>query len=166
MRRIAMGCSLVAMTALGSMASGGASTAEPDHESDFNLRFVGPKVGNRIAAVAGVPGDPSVYYAGAASGGVWKSVDGGNRWEPIFDKQPAAAIGALAVAPSEPNTVWAGRGEAWVIRDSDVLATGFTSRSLPARPGPTWDHRSPVESAASPFTRRIPTSYLPASCDA
>src|SRR5215468_6563355 len=78
---------------------------QPDSEEEGQLRFrfVGPEVGNRIAAVAGIPGDPSTYYAGAASGGVWKSVDGGNRFVPIFDKQPAAAIGALAVSPSNPS---------------------------------------------------------------
>src|SRR5258708_931943 len=121
MRKITRGYWLVALAAIGSMASAGASAADAEHESDFKFRFVGPKVGNRIAAVAGIPGDPSVYYAGAASGGVWKSVDGGNLWEPIFDKQPAAAIGALAVARSEPNTVWAGTGEAWGPRATDVM---------------------------------------------
>ena len=59
------------------------------NQDPFRFRFVGPIVGNRIASVAGVPGDPNVYYAGAASGGVWKTTDGGNRWEPIFDKEPA-----------------------------------------------------------------------------
>ena len=98
---------------------------EPNQdEGKLRFRFVGPRNGNRIAAVAGIPGDPSTYYAGAASGGVWKSVDGGNRWEPIFDKQHVAAIGALAVAPSQPSTVWAGTGEAWVIRESDVMGDG------------------------------------------
>jgi photosystem II stability/assembly factor-like uncharacterized protein len=100
---------------------------QPDAEEDgqFRFRFVGPRVGNRIASVAGVPGDPSTYYAGAASGGVWKSTDGGNRWTPIFDKQPVAAIGALAVAPTDASVVWAGTGEAWVIRDSDVIGNGI-----------------------------------------
>src|SRR5579863_4115328 len=90
-----------------------ALAAEPDddHESAFKFRFVGPNVGNRIAAAAGIPGAPRTYYAGAASGGVFKSVDGGNRWKPLFHKQSAAAIGALAVAPPEPSTVWAGTGE-------------------------------------------------------
>src|SRR5690242_19769390 len=69
-------------------------------EAGFRFRFIGPVVGNRIAAIAGIAGDASTYYAGAASGGIWKSVDGGNRWEPIFDEEPVAAIGALAVAPS------------------------------------------------------------------
>lgn len=113
------------------------SAAEPDHESDFKFRFVGPKTGNRIAAVAGIAGDPSTYYAGAASGGVFKSEDGGNIWVPVFDKQSAAAIGALAVAPSVPSTVWAGTGEAWAIRDSDVMGNGIY-KSLDA--GKTWTH--------------------------
>ena len=71
---------------------------------------IGPE-GNRISAVAGVAGDPLVYYAGAASGGICKTTDGGVHWEPIFDDQPVQSIGALAVAPSDPNTVWAGTGE-------------------------------------------------------
>ena len=75
--------------------AGNAQQPDDEEESQFRFRFVGPKVGNRIAAVAGIPGDSSTYYAGAASGGIWKSIDGGNRWMPIFDKQPAAAIGSL-----------------------------------------------------------------------
>jgi photosystem II stability/assembly factor-like uncharacterized protein len=143
MRKKTLGYWLAALAAFGGMAAVGAPAADPDQESGFRFRFVGPKVGNRIAAIAGVPGDPSVYYAGAASGGVWKSVDGGNRWAPMFDKQPAAAIGALAVAPSEPNTVWAGTGEAWVIRDSDVMGNGIY-KSLDA--GKTWTNMGLPES--------------------
>jgi photosystem II stability/assembly factor-like uncharacterized protein len=127
---------LVTMAALVSMAATAAApSADAEKESDFKFRFVGPKVGNRIASVAGVAGDPSVYYAGAASGGVWKSADGGNRWMPVFDKQTAAAIGALAVAPSQPSTVWAGTGEAWVIRDSDMMGNGIYKSTDAGR---TW----------------------------
>lgn len=100
---------------------------DPDEEKQTQpkFRFVGPRVGNRVASIAGIPGDPSTYYAGAASGGVWKSTDGGNHWIPVFDKQPAAAIGSLAVSVSDPSTAWAGTGEAWVIRDSDVMGNGI-----------------------------------------
>jgi len=110
---------------------------QPQDENSFRFRFVGPSAGNRVAAAAGIPGDPSTYYAGAASGGVWKTTDGGNRWVPIFDKEPVQAIGALAVAPSDPNVVWAGTGEAWAIRDSDVMGNGVY-KSTDA--GKTWTH--------------------------
>lgn len=111
-------------------------------EDSFRFRFVGPIVGNRIASVAGIPGDPSTYYAGAASGGVWKSTDGGNRWYPIFDKQTAAAIGAIAVAPSDQNVIWVGTGEAWAIRDSDLMGDGVY-RSTDA--GKNWTRVGLVE---------------------
>src|SRR5437016_1632396 len=110
---------------------------EKHEEPGFHFRFIGPVVGNRIAAIAGIAGDPNTYYAGAASGGVWKTVDGGNRWQPIFDDQPVEAIGALAVAPSDRSIVWAGTGEAWAIRDSDVGGNGVY-RSMDA--GTTWTH--------------------------
>src|SRR5437588_12776533 len=113
----------------------GAGLAQPPGALRF--RFVGPAVGNRIAAVAGVPGDPSTYYAGAASGGVWKSIDGGESWAPVFDGQPVAAIGTLAVSPSNPNIVWAGTGEAWAIRDSDLMGNGVYKS---ADAGKTWTH--------------------------
>ena len=106
--------------------------AEPE---PLKWRFMGPSVGNRIAAVAGVPGDPTIYYAGAASGGVWKSTDSGATFTPVFDGQRVAAIGALAVAPTDPNIVWAGTGEAWVIRPSDVIGDGIY-KSTDA--GATW----------------------------
>ena len=126
---------LIVIAALGGMAALTAAAQDSEKESAFRFRFVGPRVGNRISAVAAVAGDPSVYYAGAASGGVWKSIDGGNRWNPIFDKENVAAIGALAVAPSEPSTVWAGTGEAWAIRDIDVMGSGIYKSTDAGR---TW----------------------------
>ncbi len=112
-----------------------AQQSDSEEEGPLRFRFVGPKTGNRVSAIAGIPGDATTYYAGAASGGVWKSTDGGNVWKPVFDKQPAAAIGALAVAPSDPSTVWAGTGEAWAIRDIDVMGNGIY-KSVDA--GKTW----------------------------
>ena len=87
-----------------------AQDVSPELYQDLKYRHIGP-VGNRVAAVAGVAGDPLTYFAGAASGGIWKSEDGGEYWRPIFDDHPEHAIGALAVAPSDPQIVWAGTGE-------------------------------------------------------
>ena len=67
---------------------------------ELEYRHIGP-VGNRVSAVVGVPGDPNVYFIGAASGGVFKTVDGGVHWDPVFDDQPAQSIGALAVDPDQ-----------------------------------------------------------------
>src|ERR671925_924226 len=125
-------CCLSASITLQAQRRGGG--AAPD---GLTFRFVGPVVGNRVASIAGVPGDPSIYYAGAASGGVWKTTDGGIRWTPVSDSLPVAAIGALAVAPSDSSIVWAGTGEAWAIRDSDVIGDGIY-KSVDA--GRTWTH--------------------------
>src|SRR5579872_6326702 len=128
---------LIVLAALGSMAASSAVAADTETESAFKFRFVGPRVGNRIASVAGVPGDPTTYYAGAASGGVWKSTNNGTSWAPVFDSQPVQAIGALAVAPSDHKTIWAGTGEAWVIRDSDMMGNGIYKSS---DSGATWQN--------------------------
>jgi len=103
--------------------------------AQLRYRYVGP-VGNRVSAVAGVAGDASTYYVGAASGGIWKTTDGGVHWQPIFDDQPVQSIGALAVAPSDPNVVWAGTGEAF-IRSHISIGNGVY-RSTDA--GKTWQH--------------------------
>ena len=65
----------------------------------LKFRHIGP-VGNRIISVTGIAGDPMTYYVGAASGGIWKTVDGGLNWQPVFDEQPVHSIGALALSPS------------------------------------------------------------------
>lgn len=87
-------------------------TATPDSLNNVKFRNLGPAVGGgRVAAVVGIPGQPNVYYAGAGGGGVWKTTDGGNSWEAVFKDQPTASIGAIALAPSNPNLVWVGTGE-------------------------------------------------------
>lgn len=78
----------------------------------LKFRALGPNAGGRVSRAAGIPGDPMTYYLGAASGGVWKTTDGGFTWKPIFDDQPTSSIGALAVAPSDPNVIYVGSGEA------------------------------------------------------
>src|SRR5213592_3313803 len=128
---------LVGRTGHAQQAAGPAQDAGP-----LRFRFMGPAVGNRIASVAGVPGDPSTYYAGAASGGIWKSTDSGQTFTPIFDHEPVQAIGALAVAPSDPKIVWAGTGEAWAIRDADIMGDGVYKST---DGGATWTHMGLTE---------------------
>jgi photosystem II stability/assembly factor-like uncharacterized protein len=77
-------------------------------------RQVGPFRGGRVIAVTGVPGEPNVFYFGAASGGVWKTTDSGANWTPIFDHEPVASVGAIAVAPSDHNIIYVGTGEACI----------------------------------------------------
>ncbi|MBK5187995.1 MAG: hypothetical protein JJD97_07095 [Gemmatimonadaceae bacterium] len=101
----------------------------------LHYRYIGPE-GNRTDAVAGVKGDPNVYYAGAASGGVWKTTDAGAHWDPIFDSEPVSSIGAIAVAPSDPNVVWVGTGESF-IRSHISIGWGMY-KSTDA--GKSWAH--------------------------
>ena len=75
-------------------------------------RQVGPFRGGRALAIEGVPGEPNTYYFGAVAGGVWKTTDGGANWTPLFDKEAISSIGAIAVAPSDHNTIYVGTGEA------------------------------------------------------
>ena len=114
---------------------GAPSPARAPTQDPFRFQLLGPAGGGRFSAVAGVPGDQRVLYLGAASGGVWKSSDSGATWLPVFDRQPVQAIGALAVAPTAPNMVWAGTGEAWAVRDADVMGDGVY---LSTDSGATW----------------------------
>jgi photosystem II stability/assembly factor-like uncharacterized protein len=98
-------------------------------------RHIGPQ-GNRVSAVAGVAGDPLVYYVGAASGGIFKTEDSGTTWKPIFDDQPVSSIGSLAVTPSQPNIVWAGTGET-ALRSNNSIGNGIY-KSIDG--GKTWTH--------------------------
>lgn len=85
----------------------------PDVYSALPWRYIGPE-GNRFTSAVGIPGDALTYYVGAASGGIYKTVDGGVNWSAIFDGQPVQSIGSLAIAKSDPNVVWAGTGEAHI----------------------------------------------------
>jgi len=114
----------LAAAALSAAVLAGVKPAEKektDPLKGLEFRALGPVVaGGRVTAVVGVPDHPGTLYVGAAAGGVFKSTDGGNSWKPVFDKEPDASIGAIALAPSNPNLVWVGTGEANI--RGDVMA--------------------------------------------
>lgn len=90
-----------------------AKTDTSDVMHNIKFRNIGPAAaGGRVSAVAGIPGQPNVYYVGAAGGGVFKTVDGGISWKQVFSHEASSSIGAIALAPSNPNFVWVGTGEA------------------------------------------------------
>ena len=97
-------------------------------------RFIGPFRGGRVITVAGIPGDDRTFYFGSVGGGAFKTTDGGTVWTPIFDGQPIASIGAIAVAPSDPNVVYIGSGEADM--RSDISVGNGIYKSTDA--GKTW----------------------------
>src|SRR5689334_20825457 len=120
-------------------AQDGAKAARPESPKEFKslkYRNIGPAAGGRVSRAAGVPGNPLLYYAATASGGVWMSADGGTTWKSIFDEQPVSSIGSIAIAPSAPNIIYVGSGEANI--RGNVAAGNGIYRSSDG--GKTWTH--------------------------
>ncbi|HET7697914.1 MAG TPA: hypothetical protein VFK57_19530 [Vicinamibacterales bacterium] len=116
-----------------------ATSAKPESPAEFKaLRYrnIGPAAGGRVSRAAGVPGNPQIYYAATASGGVWMSSDAGTSWRSVWDDQPISSIGSIAVAPSDPNVVYVGSGEANI--RGNVAAGNGIYRSSDG--GKTWSH--------------------------
>src|SRR5437868_10145722 len=112
----------------------GAQQFDSSLYSGLHWRMVGPFRGGRVNAVSGVVGQPDTFYFGSVGGGVWKSVNAGRTWTPIFDSTNIASIGAIGVAPSDPNVIYVGTGEA-DMRDSIAYGNGvFKSTDA----GKTW----------------------------
>ncbi|MGH8295306.1 MAG: WD40/YVTN/BNR-like repeat-containing protein [Steroidobacteraceae bacterium] len=131
---LAVGC---ATTLAVAGTAGTQAPAEKPKDVFAHLKFrnLGPAIGGgRVAAVAGIPGDPQVYYVGSAGGGVFKTTDGGLDWKPIFKHEATSSIGAIAIAPSNPNLVWVGTGEANI--RNDVIPGAGVYLSTDA--GKTW----------------------------
>jgi photosystem II stability/assembly factor-like uncharacterized protein len=124
---------------LGPAATGHAQTGEVVPSalySGLQWREVGPFRGGRVEAVAGVPGQLDTYYLGAVVGGVWKTTDGGHLWTPLFQHEAVASIGAVAIAPSNPDVVYVGTGEP--APREDVSFGNGVYRSVDG--GKTWTH--------------------------
>ncbi len=108
----------------------------PSQYSEMKWRMIGPFRAGKVNAVAGVPGNPAVYYMGADGGGVWKTNDGGVTWKPIFDGESIASMGAIAVSPSNPNIIYAGTGVNTVYGDVSYGNGVYKSTNG----GETWQH--------------------------
>lgn len=131
---------ILAIALLASLPSRGQdepqSSARANPLAALHFRFIGPR-GNRLDSIIGEPGNPNVAYVGAADGGIWKTEDGGTIWRPIFDREDVSPVGALAMAPSEHNVIWAGTGEPWLIRPYWALGDGVYKSTDAGR---TWQH--------------------------
>ena len=131
---------------------------DPAWFQGLRWRCIGPFRGGRVVAVAGHPTEPKVFYFGAVAGGVWKTTDAGTYWGNVSDGFfRTSAVGALAVAPSDPNVIYAGTGET-TIRIDVSHGDGVYKRPTPADLGPRRAGATPATSARSASTRAIPTS--------
>jgi photosystem II stability/assembly factor-like uncharacterized protein len=120
----------------GAQAAQSAALLNPDLYAGLRWRMIGPFRGGRTRAATGVPSQPNVFYVGQVNGGVWKSDDYGRTWNPIFDDQPTQSIGAIAVAPSDPNVIYAASGEG--LQRPDLSVGDGIYKSADA--GKTWTH--------------------------
>ncbi|MGB9234193.1 MAG: hypothetical protein WCC04_07240 [Terriglobales bacterium] len=119
-----------------SLISAAAQAVGPELYSGLKWRLLGPFRGGRVVAVAGVPGNRNTFYFGSVDGGIWQTTDAGVVWKPIFDGQPIASIGAIAVAPSDPKIIYAGSGESDI--RSDLSSGNGIYRSTDG--GQTWSN--------------------------
>src|SRR4029077_14866389 len=110
-----------------------AQTVDPSQFSDLHWRLGGAFRAGRSLSGTGITGDPSTYYFGSVGGGVWKTTDAGMSWDPIFDSQNIASIGAVAVAPSDANIVYVGSGEA-DMRDDISYGNGLYKSTDAGKP--------------------------------
>ena len=121
---------------LAATPSGQQSGLDPSLYGGLHWRMIGPFRGGRVDAVSGVPGRPYEFYFGHVNGGVWKTVNAGRTWVPVFDGQPVASIGAIAVAQTNPDIVYVGTGES-TLRDSNGYGNGVYKSTDAGR---TWTH--------------------------
>ena len=132
-------CTMVVLACACSLFDGNVAQAQQYPENTYQelrWRMIGPTRGGRTRACAGVPSRPNVFYMAQVNGGVWKTDDYGRTWMPIFDDQPTQAVGAIAVAPSNPNVIYVGSGEGLARPDLGVGNGVYKSTDA----GKTWTH--------------------------
>ncbi|HVB37621.1 MAG TPA: hypothetical protein VND92_03755 [Vicinamibacterales bacterium] len=137
--RLFAAAALAFAVAVGIPVSAAPATAPLYPQALYNgmrWRMIGPFYGGRVEAVAGVSSQPDTFYFGAVDGGVWKTIDAGNTWQPLFQHEPVASIGAMAVAPSDPRIIYVGTGEA--DPRTDISFGDGVYKSTDA--GATWQH--------------------------
>jgi photosystem II stability/assembly factor-like uncharacterized protein len=127
---------LVAATLGETSAQQSAGNGTPSIFNEMRWRSIGPFRGGRTKAASGVASQPNVFYIGAVNGGVWKSTDYGVTWKPIFDDQPTGSIGAIAIAPSNPDVIYVGSGEG--LQRPDLSTGDGFYKSTDA--GKSWTH--------------------------
>ena len=133
---LALGCALPLLIDAVPRVFAQQGRVDPAIYSGLRWRSIGPFRGGRVNGVSGVPGQPNTFYFGSVGGGVWKTTNAGRTWNPIFDSQPIASIGAIGVAPSNPNVVYVGTGEADM--RSQISYGNGVYKSTDA--GKTWTH--------------------------
>jgi len=127
---------LPVFASFGLLTTAHAQQLDPALYQDMRWRLIGPFRGGRTVAITGIPGEPNVFYMAPNNGGVWKSTDAGQTWTPIFDDQPTGSIGALAVAPSNPDILYVGSGEG--LRRPDLSVGDGIYKSIDG--GRSWQH--------------------------
>jgi photosystem II stability/assembly factor-like uncharacterized protein len=126
----------VVALALFCVASLFAQTLDSSLWSGMKWRNIGPFRGGRVESVVGIPGNPDIYFFGAVTGGVWKTTDAGVTWQPVFDQEKIASIGAIAIDPQDHNVIYVGTGEP-CLRGNISFGNGMY-KSVDA--GKTWTH--------------------------
>ena len=122
---------------MGLSIAASSQTVDPRFYSGLVWRNIGPFRGGRVAAVSGAIGQPGTYYMGMPTGGVWKTTSAGATWYPIFDSvKDASSVGAVEVAPSDPNVIYVGMGD--MVAGGGICEGNGVYKSIDA--GKTWQH--------------------------